>query len=87
MVSNKEVRQKMNRISRAFQIFLFTVIPAVPSMSQERDADSLVREADSLRHSYEFVHSVALYRQALEMEEDSLKRIAIEDLKLQVIVI
>lgn len=83
MVSNKEVRQKMNRISRAFQIFLFTVIPAVPSMSQERDADSLVREADSLRHSYEFVHSVALYRQALEMEEDSLKRIAIEDLKLQ----
>lgn len=83
MVSNKEVRQKMNRISRAFQIFLFTVIPAVPSMSQERDADSLVREADSLRRSYEFVHSVALYRQALEMEEDSLKRIAIEDLKLQ----
>lgn len=83
MVSNKEVRQKMNRISRAFQIFLFTVIPAVPSMSQEWDADSLVREADSLRHSYEFVHSVALYRQALEMEEDSLKRIAIEDLKLQ----
>ena len=54
------------------------VLAAVPSR-----ADSLLRKADSCRLGYDFIQSVAYYRQALEAERDSLRRIAIVDRKLQ----
>ena len=53
-------------------------LAAVPSR-----ADSLLRKADSCRLGYDFIQSVAYYRQALEAERDSLRRIAIVDRKLQ----
>lgn len=46
-------------------------------------ADSLASKADSLRCSYRFLEAVSLYRQALDLEPDSLKAVSIENRKLQ----
>ena len=46
-------------------------------------AGILLDRADSCRLAYDFRQAVSLYRQALEIERDSLKRILIEDRKLQ----
>ena len=52
-------------------------------MDRRMKADSLVRAGDSLRMDYEFVEAVAMYRQALELEPDSVAVVAIENRKLQ----
>ena len=46
-------------------------------------ADSLARQADRYMLDYEFLKAISLYRQALESEQDSVKRIALENRKLQ----
>lgn len=60
-----------------------SVAGPVDSTSVHAGSDSLVRQADRYMLDYEFLKAISLYRQALESEQDSVKRIALENRKLQ----
>ena len=60
-----------------------SVAGPVDSTSVHAGSDSLVRQADRYMLDYEFLKALSLYRQALYTERDSVKRIALENKKLQ----
>lgn len=60
-----------------------SVAGPVDSTSVHAGSDSLVRQADRYMLDYEFLKALSLYRQALYAERDSVKRIALENKKLQ----